>query len=136
LGTFIYQNGLIVKESMLGLVYRLPDFYDYDIEIDENVKSKVDIKISKPSHTKEVDTLIPLTKIARISRNVNRFEYWFKRSNGNAVCLYLTKDNPLMHIWDRLFNKNETLKISGVFSTTKIDNFQYFKLSGWELDNG
>ena len=37
LNSFIHSDGLIFKETMMPLVYRLPEFYEYDIGFDDMV---------------------------------------------------------------------------------------------------
>jgi hypothetical protein len=133
LATFLCNAGLTLKEKDLGMVFKLPEFYDYDQIIDTKVKANVNIKVSEPTSIRTTDDLVPLTKVIRASKKSAMIEYWLKRSNENAVCISIAKDNPLIKIWDKIFDNNATLKINGQYITSKFDNFSFYNLRGWEL---
>lgn len=138
---FVHSDGLHFKESDIGMICYLPTFYDYDIQVDE-VKASVvtnqgfrdmDSK-GTPNALDSIVTLKPLKKIVRKTRNRELLQYWFTDDKLNAgVLMHLTKDNPLLHIWDNLFLGQESLKVSGYFARTHSDDFEYFKVSSWKL---
>ena len=47
LNEFIHSDGLLIKEKMIGLIFRLPEFYHYDITIDEIFRYKNNVTEKK-----------------------------------------------------------------------------------------
>lgn len=140
----VHSDGLIFKETMIGVAYWLPKFYEYDLELD-SIKSQV-----SPNHNFEdldkrgvpnvkplVVDLSPIKKIKRVSKRTKFFEYWFKDEATDAgVVMILEEKNQLQHLWDYLFERESILKIKGNYVRKHRDNFEYFSINNWELDRG
>jgi len=142
LNKFIHGSVTQVKSTDVGLVCFLPTFYDQDIELDE-VKSLVKlnqdfVSMDKRMTPKALNTsvvLTPLKKLTRKTKNKTTYQFWFKDDLLNAgVVLELTKDNPLMHLWEHMFNNDATIKILGTFARRRLDDFEHFSITNWELD--
>ena len=139
---FIHGEVTRIKSSDIGMACFLPTFYDEDVELD-TVKCQLTLDqgfeaMDKKFTPKSMQTsvvLTPLKKITRKTRNKVMFQYWFTDDKLNAgVMLELPKDNPLLHIWDFMFENESTIKINGTYVRRKLDNFEHFSITKWELD--
>jgi len=133
LNTFIHGNDKKITEELLPIIFRLPEFYDYDVKFD---KFKREVTLELPTFDspplKQITTLIPITSFYKSNKRTKQFEYWLKNSNGNAHMISIEPKNPLKHIWDKMFT-NEHLRIEGTYHPKKYDELQYYQLLNWSL---
>lgn len=130
LNHFIHGDGLKFEEKICGLVYRLPEFYEYDTEFDEitrDCKKEVDQKKSiKVTHT--------LTHIGTMrvnKRTSKKIEYWFKNEYNEIANISLEPHNPLLKIWDKLVF--DDLKIEAKYLVKLRDGMSYYVLNDYTL---
>lgn len=121
LSTFIHSDGKIFKEDMCPLVYRLPEFHEYDIQIDE-LYSTYNREIKTPAEPIKNLTLVKSLVVGR--KYAKRKEYWLSDEHSNLHRLSFSHDNPLLTLLD-LYSKNE-LKISGRWRKTSKDDREFF----------
>ena len=134
LNKFIHGDGKKVTEELLPLIYRLPEFYEYDIQFDQ-FKIEVNLEITnfdKIDKVKKITTLTPITSFYKTNKRVKHFEYWLKDSNDNAHLITIEPKNPLKHIWDKIFT-NGPLRIEATYYPKKYDELQYYQLLNWSL---
>jgi len=138
LSTFIMADGHRFKTNDIGMACYLPDFYDYDTQID-SIKLQVETTLNVPATSPTVMkldevNLTPLSKISKKTKNRKQLEYWFKDDKVNAaVVLTLDPKNQLIKVWDSIFNDSTTLPMSGYFHRTSLDGFEYFRVTNWDL---
>ena len=140
----INNDGRMVKENLLGMIYYLPEFYKYDCDIDY-VKSCVSINQNfkkldeerKPVTLNLACHLSPVKHIIKKRKRSTSSQYWLRDDKLNAgILLSLTPDNPLEHIWSNLFNTEKVLQIQGRYTRMKMDDFEYFSVDKWTLVQG
>ena len=134
LSEFIHGDGKKITEKMLPLAFRLPEFYEYDIEFDQ-FKQNINININDfKNHKIQQKTVLlkPVKSFFKSNKRTKQFEYWLKDSNDNAYMIPIEPKNPLKHIWDSLF-MNQQLHISGTIGTSQADDLQYYKVNNWKL---
>jgi len=140
----INSDGKMVKENLLGMIYYLPEFYNYDCDIDY-VKSCVTINQNfkkldeerKPHSLNLVCNLTPVKHVFKNRKRVKSSQYWLRDDTLNAgILVSLSTDNPLEHIWNHLFNTEKVLKIEGRYTRMKMDDFEYFSIDKWKLVQG
>lgn len=125
MNTFIHGDGKIFKEDFCPLVYRLPEFYAYDVEFDllTNEHNKL---ISTKINGSVANMQLTLRKTFIVGkRHSKRKEYWFTNQNDNLVTMSFQHDNPLISLLD-VYAKN-SFSLSGLFYTYDRDNVQYLK---------
>lgn len=141
LNKFVHSDGLIIRQDVIGLIYYLPIFYEYDTQLD-SVKNEVEVNQSflqmdkelKPKVLSLTAALEPIKKINKKRKRISTTEYWFKDQKLNAaVCVTLEKKNPLEHIWEHLFNNEKVLQIQGHYCRRYLDEFEYFSINNWTL---
>jgi len=137
----IHSDMLVFKETMIGIAYWLPYFYQYDIVMDV-IKSQLTLnhkfehlnKTGAPGTLKLTEKLIPLKRMKRNTKHLKFYEYWFKDTEQNAgVVINIEDKNPLKHLWDHLFDKNEMMEIEGWFTRRQRDDLEYYAVRDWNL---
>lgn len=135
------KDGKIVKENMLGLAVKLPDFYDYDLELD-SVRGEVIVKQGFSNEgiykvdPKHVSSLVPLKKLHRKTKSTDFYEYWLKNEVSDcAVLITIVAKNPLEHIWEHFFNNSKVLHLQGPLIRKTRDDFEYYSITDWKLTN-
>lgn len=140
----IHTDGMTFKESMIGVAYWLPEFYDYDLKLDL-IKTNFDTnqefdKLNKkgtPGTLRLAADLHPVECIQRRTKRTKNHEYWFKDSKLNAGVVIKVEDkNQLKNVWDYVFNGEKTVTIAGQYTRQTLDNFEYFSVTNWELQKG
>lgn len=134
LNKLIHSDGCTFKENTQGLAYRLPYFYDYDIEMDDirmTVDYKTALKLPRVFKTIKFE---PLKKLNPNGKGLGMYEYWLKGTDTNCpFSLKIDKQNPLLHIWDHLFSNQKVLILEANCRPTSRDDFEYFSIEKWSL---
>ena len=135
LSTFVHGDSKIVKEEMMPLVYRLPEFYEYDTEFDLMVRD-LNKQFEFPDNTAAwlgTKILKPLKKFV-VKLRTNKFsEYWLKDQDDKPCKIEIPIENKLNHLWEHFF-KQEAVPIQGYFKHMERDGINYFHLKNWEID--
>ena len=136
LSIYINGPGTIFNESDLPMIYRLPEFHEYDISLD-HIKQGVKVHMPIKPNFGETNiaitkTLIPVQYLTRSVKKVKIHEYWLKDEQDFLHLISIDHNNSLQHIWDKEFSK-DILSIQAFFPLVKQDDFQYFKLLKWKL---
>jgi hypothetical protein len=133
LNKFIHGDGTKVTEDLFQLVYRLPEFYEYDTGF-ENIyrKSECELKI-KTSPTTENFILKSIGKLHKKTKVNKTIEYWFKTQYNVLAMIAVEPRNELLSIWDRLFETKSIIKIKGKTFVKHIDENEYLSIKKWEL---
>lgn len=127
LNTFIHGNGKTFKESMLPLAYRLPEFYEYDVEF-EKMAFEYNREVKRYEYPYEIHTiqLKFVKKLAVNTKHNKRKEYWFSDRYNNLVLISLDSHNPLLSLMD-IAVKNE-ITIHGTVRKSSRDGLEYLKV--------
>jgi hypothetical protein len=104
----------------IGMIYRLPEFYHTDLEMEEmftkNFSHSYDISGVSVRRHPGTRRLRPVKVIKRNLRSRKTFNYWMKDiDTGAPVVLKLEQSNSLTHLWDLIFYNGDELTISGMF---------------------
>lgn len=130
LNKFVHSDGTKVVEETFGLAYRLPQFYFYDLEID-NIFSGRKTVVSKKVISKELKKLSFINKTVLDRRLCKRNEYWFSDENNNVVALYLDKNNPLTCVFEKLIQN--TITLNGFYYTKRKNDIGFFQVEKYDL---
>lgn len=121
LNSFIHSEGKIFKEDMCPLVYRLPEFYDYDTQVDQLYETYNRQTKPNPSTSKRLNLVKTLVVGKKYSK---RKEYWFVDDYENLHRLSFSHDNPLLPLLDMCASKE--LNIAGKWRKTSKDDREFF----------
>ncbi len=133
----IHGDGKKINEAYLPIAFKLPEFYEYDIEFDK-FKQEINPEINnfdelcRRPNALTTKTLTPVKRLYRSNKRNKQHEYWFKDVYNIAHLITIEPKNPLMHIWDKLFAKSE-MHIEAMFSVKQADDLQYYKVFKWTL---
>ena len=132
LSTFVHGDSQVVKEEMLPLVYRLPEFYDYDIELEEMFRDLNTTFQGSRIASAEILSLTPIKKFT-VKRKSRKFvEYWLKDENNIAYKIEIDTSNELLHLWDHFFEK-KSVTLDSISKFTERDGIGYNKLFKWSI---
>ena len=123
MNSFIHSNGKVFKEDMCPLVYRLPEFYEYDIAF-QNLSDEHSKIITEPIKGKVQKVLKFAKKLAVNRKHSKIMEYWFADENNNLVKLGFAQDNTLLSLLDKCAYQDIT--ISGYYTKRIRDNVEYW----------
>jgi len=120
---FIHSDGKHFKENMCPLVYRLPEFYDYDIEF-ESMVSKFNKVVTTGRQQVRGIKLLKLQKTFIVGKqHSKRKEYWFSDATDNLVTISITHDNPLLSLFDNYVIN--PINVQAIYSTKTRDGVEY-----------
>ena len=134
LSELIHSDGKKIVDKMLPIAFRLPEFYEYDVDFDKfKQKVKLDISdINSQDVRQRITTLKPVKSFYKSNKRIKQFEYWLTDNKGNANMIVIEPKNPLKHIWDTMF-MNEHLRIEATYYPKKYDDLQYYQVLNWKL---
>jgi hypothetical protein len=144
LNKLVHSDGTVFKENMMGMAYYLPIFHQYDTDLD-SIKSQLktdqnfdEMNRSHKPYTLQLSTeLHPIKSIHRKTKNVDQVQYWFKDSKLDAgVMISVERKNQLKHLWDHIFTSESQMTIKGTFTRRRLDEFDHFILSDWDIVRG
>ena len=133
LNTFIHSDGATVRSDTIGLIYRLPDFYKFDKEI-EKIVMTVNKKLEVNPRISTSATFTPLKRIERKTKSQHAIQYWMREQlTGNAAMISIAAKNPLESVWNLIFDNNKDLALTYTKSTQHLYDTEYMLLSKWDL---
>ena len=138
LNSYIHSpTPLLVKNDLLGMIYYLPYFHEYDTGVDEvRVQVNPKINVSLQLVRTKSRELEPLQKIVSKRKSAVTNHYWLKDIETNsAVQFVFDVSNPLEHIWSMLFAKNKIMEVTGSYYAKSRDEFEYLSVKNWKLEN-
>lgn len=134
LNTFIHSDGKTFKETMIPLVYRLPEFYDYDVEFEKmsfeyNKEVKSQSVVNYPAVTKH---LTYIKSLSVNTRRLKKIEYWFSDSHNNLVQVNIDTHNPLSSLLDKVITKG-SIDLEGRYATRNRDGNEFLRVEKYKF---
>jgi len=133
LNTFIHGDCKVVKEELMPLIYRLPEFYDNDIQHDEMFRDFNKHFEDTSKLWRGTKTLKPVRKFFINLKTKKFLEYWLKDENDRGYRIEIPFENKLNHLWEHFF-KQETIPILGAYRYSEHDGINYYQIKDWEID--
>lgn len=135
LNIFIHGDCKIVKEEMMPLVYRLPEFHEYDVGLDE-MFLELDTRFEGSEIAfSTIRTFYPVKKFT-VKRKSRKFvEYWMKDEENKPYKIEIDSNNELMHLWDYFYDKGKfhEITLDTVIRFSNRDSISHYKLIKWKL---
>ena len=137
LNNFIHGDETRATEELFPLIYKLPEFYDYDVSVEE-IKTLLEdrpsnVTLEKLHGKQSCFYLTPIKSVKKHNKRLKVIEYWFKEKSNTPVLIQLEPKNPLLHIWDDMFDSKKVLQISGFPFVKNMDDFEYLSIKNWKL---
>lgn len=135
LGIFLNLDsteGFNIPSKFLGMIYKLPYFYEYDRALIDICDGEYRTVIGPMLKTKCKLTFIKKLDTYHKSKKVV-FEYWFSDEKDNRVMLTIEKHNPLRSLLDYYIEDN-FLHVTGSFVRAHKDTIEFYNSKIWEFD--
>lgn len=129
-------NELVITKNEIGLLCRLPYFYEEDQALDyvKSVTNDQDVKRGNTRTLVEC-TLKPLKKIL-VSRAAGEYyHYWFTDTDNTPYNLVIKHDNPLIALFNGIYKQPEFKVNANLYpkSMRGYRNHNYYQLGSLEL---
>lgn len=135
LNIFIHGDSKVVKEEMMPLVYRLPEFYEYDVGLDE-MFLELDTRFEGSKiASSAIKKLNPVKKFT-VKRKSRKFvEYWLKDEENKPYKIEINSNNELIHLWDYFYDKGKfhDITLDTVLKFSDRDSISHYNLIKWKL---
>lgn len=132
LAKFLQSGGRHYNDPLLRLVYKLPEFYYYDVAFDSLADKASDTPFTRLDDG--VITVQPELKLLRSTQATKCFKYWCTiGGSGNLACISISSNNPLLPIWDNIYFRKEPLEMEAKSSERVVDGRQYHEIGTWRL---
>lgn len=136
LSKFIHSDSIFMDHTLIPLVTKLPYFYDYDSEFELMVHG-----LNKSTHGVHVFsedsptlTLTKLRKFDTKGRIGKKTEYWFKDKNNCLFVLYITHDNILKSMFDKVYDSNAYMNFKNCNCSMKYrDDIKFQFINKFDL---
>jgi hypothetical protein len=135
LGQFIstsWTEDLATSDRFIGMLYKLPYFYEHDLLLSSEVFETEYHEIKNPIHGKDEVTLTYIRSLDERQKRNPSIKYWFKDNNENRLCVSIEKTNSLIPTWERFIEKPITIK--GNYIERAYDTLHFYKVNpGWKI---
>lgn len=122
-----------IPERFMGMLYKLPYFYEYDRALIDDVFGSEYSSIHGPKR-KDSAKLSFICKLDAYRKRAPRYEYWFADEDMNRVVLYVEKNNPIEPLFQQYVDKNYVY-VTGSFHAKRIDNLNFYTShNNWSMD--
>lgn len=130
LESFIVTDGKCYDAKQMGMITRLPYFYDYDTAVQAIRDEHFSENIPLPRVYNAVHTLYPVDSLIRKTKNYNRTVYWFNLNNaGVGVSYSVDKHNPLHCFFKSLFEMRRPMVLNANLEPSMREGFQHYVLT-------
>lgn len=134
LAQFLTENGRTTNDAFKGMIYRLPEFYTYDREVDHMLENSfnLDAYLEK---TKEAKRLLPVKALTRKTKYTTKRVFFLRdEESGACVGTAVEEVNKLLHLWEMLFDLGVPLLLKGTYLPSQHP-FKHYSLRDWKLVN-
>ena len=132
MNTFIHSNGKTFKENMMPLVYRLPEFYEYDIEFEKmSFEYNKEVKRQESIHVIERKHLTFIKSLSVNTKRLKKIEYWFSDNHNNLVQMNIETSNPLHSLLEKVITGN--IELVGRYVIRNRDGNEFLKVEKYKF---
>ncbi len=121
---YLHNSPNTLTSRFVGMVYKLPYFYEYDMQLIEIFGGEhKDLGTARQRDRED----IALTFIAKADNGQKRsrhYEYWFKDDSDTRILLEVEKHNPVRNLWEHSIQSGK-LNVALVFFNISLDVLDY-----------
>lgn len=129
---YLNDSPMSITSKFVGMVYKLPCFYEYDMKLIEIFDGEYSSVSNKFADKTEI-LLSFISKADNGQKRSRHYEYWFKDDKGVRVLVEVEKHNPVRNLWEHTI-QNGKLVISGSFEKKRRDNLEFYTAKGWSVN--
>jgi hypothetical protein len=120
----------------LGLLYKLPYFYEEDLALDTVIAQTVSVEFKLPHLSDMTEyTLTPLIEILKSRKGAEIVEFVYRDQHNHAVIIVVRAGDNMAHMLRGLF-RQPCIRVQAHTAVIKLDSEQPHnakKLTAWEL---
>jgi hypothetical protein len=133
LNSFVHGDGKMFKENMLPLAYRLPEFYEYDVEFEKmSFEYNKEVKRQESVHVSDSKHLTYIKSLPVNTKRLKKIEYWFSDNHNNLVQLNVDTNNPLSSLLDKVLTSG-SIDLQGRYGTRNRDGNEFLKVEKYKF---
>lgn len=123
-----------ITSKFIGMIYKLPYFYQYDMHLIEIFGGEHTDLEKAPNNLDRRDiNLSFISKADNGQKRARHYEYWFKDENNLRILVEVEKHNPVRKLWEYTI-QNGDLSINAVFEKKRRDNLEFYVAKGWSVN--
>jgi hypothetical protein len=127
-----WDPSFTITEKTVGLICKLPFFYEHDMGLINDVFGSETHNIKKHVSVGDPVTLTFIKVLDENQKGKTTFSYWFKDSHDNRFSIPVEKNNSLIPTWEEFIKKPVTL--SGHYTSRSYDSLEFYKVArGWKI---
>jgi hypothetical protein len=130
---YLHDSPNTLTSRFVGMVYKLPYFYEYDMKLVEIFGGERK-DLGSARHRDREDII--LTFIAKADNGQKRsrnYEYWFKDDSGTRILLEVEKHNPVRNLWEQSIQAGK-LNVNTLFEKKRRDNLEFYVARAWTIN--
>ena len=117
----------------VGMVYKLPYFYEYDMKLIE-IFGGENADLSKTNYNDRSDIVLTfISKADNGQKRCRNYEYWFKDEHNTRILLEVEKYNPVRNLWEQTIQAGK-LNVNTSFEKRRRDNLEFYHAKGWSIN--
>jgi hypothetical protein len=133
LNTFVHSDGKTFKETMMPLAFRLPEFYEYDVEFEKmSFDYNKEVKRQESLHVNETRHLTFIKSLSVNTKRLKRIEYWFSDSYNNLVQMNIDTNNPLNSLLEKVITSG-SIDLTAKYATRNRDGNEFLKVDKFKF---
>lgn len=123
-----------ITSKFVGMVYKLPYFYEYDMHLIEIFGGEHTDLERLPGHLERQDVKLSfISKADNGQKRARHYEYWFKDEKNLRILVEVEKHNPVRNLWEHSI-QNGDVSISAAFEKKRRDNLEFYVAKGWSVN--
>jgi hypothetical protein len=130
---YLHNSPNTLTSRFVGMVYKLPYFYEYDMQLIEIFGGEhKDLGTARQRDRED----IALTFIAKADNGQKRsrhYEYWFKDDSDTRILLEVEKHNPVRNLWEHSIQSGK-LNVSTFLEKKRRDNLEFYVAKAWTIN--
>jgi hypothetical protein len=127
-----WNSAVKISEDFVGMIYKLPYFYEHDVLLVNEVFETEYHEITKSLDRYETVKLTYIRSVNEYQKKNPSIKYWFKDEHNNRICVSVEKMNPLIPAWEECIKKPIT--IQGLYIERAYDTLHFYRVNpGWKI---
>lgn len=122
-----------LTSRFVGMVYKLPYFYEYDMQLIEIFGGEYKDLGPARQHDREDITLTFIAKADNGQKRSRHYEYWFKDDSDTRILLEVEKHNPVRNLWEHIIQAGK-LNVSTFLEKKRRDNLEFYVAKAWTIN--
>lgn len=130
---YLHASPNTITSRFIGMVYKLPYFYEYDMKLVEIFDGEHKNLGPARHRDREDITLTFIAKADNGQKRARHYEYWFKDDTGTRILLEVEKHNPVRNLWEQSIQAGK-LNVNTLFEKKRRDNLEFYVARAWTIN--